>query len=59
MLALLEEEERITKRLLTIISEMPAVGFETSNHYFYNDRNLVEKILQTQLLQEKLANGQY
>jgi hypothetical protein len=57
--ALLDEEEDIAKRLLSLIGEMPAIGFETSNHYFYNDRNLVEKILQTQLLKANLQAGKY
>lgn len=54
ILSILQEEEEIAARLLVLSAEMPAIGFETSNHYFYTDRNLIEKILQTQLLQTLL-----
>ena len=58
ILAILSEEE-ITKRLISFLPQMPAIGFETSNHYFYNERNLAEKILQTQMLKHDLQNGDY
>ena len=54
LLEILGEEETITKRLLSFLDKMPAIGFETSNHYFYNERNLLEKILQTQMLKKEL-----
>jgi hypothetical protein len=50
----LEEEKAITERLLALASQYPTIGFEAANHYFYNDRNLVEKILQTQMLEDEL-----
>lgn len=59
ILEILEEEEDITKRLLTFVEQMPSIGFETSNHYFYNERNLVEKILQTQAMKQDLKNENY
>lgn len=54
LLEILGEEETITKRLLSFLDKMPVIGFETSNHYFYNERNLLEKILQTQMLKKEL-----
>ena len=51
---ILSDEKQITKRLLVLATEFPTIGFEASNHYFYNDRNLVEKILQTEMLEEQL-----
>ena len=51
---ILSDEKQITKRLLVLATEFPTIGFEASNHYFYNDRNLVEKILQTEMLEEEL-----
>ena len=39
------EETEIVKSLLSIIAESSYVGYETSNHYFYNERNLLEKLL--------------
>ena len=59
ILAILSEEEEITKRLISFLPQMPAIGFETSNHYFYNERNLAEKILQTKMLKHDLQNGDY
>ena len=53
-LDVLREEEEITKRLLVLSAHNPTIGFEASNHYYYNERNLIEKILQTQLLEEEL-----
>lgn len=52
---LLSEEKDICERLLNLASQYPAIGFEAANHYFYNDRNLVEKIIQTQMLEEELT----
>lgn len=54
LLQVLSEEKEIAKRLLELASEYATIGFEASNHYFYNDRNLVEKILQTAMLEEEL-----
>ena len=51
---ILNEEKAITERLLVLAAKYPTIGFEASNHYYYNDRNLVEKILQTTMLEEEL-----
>ena len=51
---ILQEEKGLTERLLLLSEKHPAVGFEASNHYFYNDRNLIEKILQTNILKYEL-----
>ena len=40
--AILEEERAITQKLLALSAENP---YEASNHYFYNERNLLEKLL--------------
>lgn len=42
---ILSEAEKLTKRLLGLISRSAFIGYETSNHYFYNERNLMEKLL--------------
>ena len=51
---ILDEERSLTERLLILAAQNPAVGFEASNHYFYNERNLIEKILQTNILKYEL-----
>lgn len=53
---LIAQEREITERLLVLAGENPAIGFEASNHYFYNDRTLTEKILETYALEEELKN---
>ena len=49
---LLREEKECIVRLLAILAERPAVGYETSNHYFYNESNLTEKILNIEKIKE-------
>jgi hypothetical protein len=51
---ILDEERSLTERLLILAAQNHAVGFEASNHYFYNERNLIEKILQTNILKYEL-----
>lgn len=47
---ILEEETAITKTLISLSAQNPYVGYEASNHYFYNERNLLEKLLNLQSL---------
>ncbi len=43
---LLEQEKQNAQNLLQLYYADNKVGFEASNHYFYTDRNLLEKIIQ-------------
>jgi hypothetical protein len=52
---LLEEETANTKHLLEIVYQNAYIGFESSNHYFYTDRNLLEKLLVLHQLKERLS----
>ena len=45
MRELIQEDMAITQELLSLTSQSALVGFEASNHYFYNQRNLIEKII--------------
>ena len=54
LLEILDEEEEICKRLLVLTEREPSIGYEASNHYFYNDRNILEKLLQVDELKEEL-----
>lgn len=38
-------EENSVKELIALKRKSPFIGFETSNHYFYKDRNLIEKLI--------------
>jgi hypothetical protein len=39
------EEKQNAERLLSLMRLDAKIGFETSNHYFYTERNLIEKIV--------------
>jgi hypothetical protein len=43
--SLIEQEKENAKELLDLIYTNACVGFEASNHYYYTDRNIIEKIL--------------
>ena len=53
----LRESLQNAKKLIWLMHRDAKIGFEASNHYFYTDRNLVEKILNVQFLQEKRLYG--
>ena len=45
------------EELLALVRKSTFVGFETSNHYYYNERNLIEKsINMSQILDELKKN---
>lgn len=45
------------EELLSLVRQCSLIGFETSNHYYYNERNLIEKSLNmTQILEELTKN---
>lgn len=43
--AVIERATAATEELLELVCTSSYLGFETSNHYFYNERNLLEKLL--------------
>lgn len=45
------------KRLINIVHQDAKIGFEASNHYFYTDRSLVEKVLNLKALLNALKNA--
>lgn len=45
LLAVIDRAKEGTKELLALVRACTYVGFETSNHYFYNERNLLEKLV--------------
>ena len=52
---LIGQEKKNVKQLLDLVYANACVGFEASNHYFYTDRNLIEKILLLNILYEKMG----
>ena len=48
-----ERTKKNAEELLALVRKCPLIGFETSNHYFYNERNLIEKsVNMAQILEE-------
>jgi len=53
IIAVIEEEIQIAKLLYDIIKKDSRIGYEASNHYYYTDRDLKEKIINCEYLKEK------
>ena len=56
MRAIFKEEREITKQLLELMEKSTLIGFETSNHYFFTERNYIEKLVQLEELEAELDN---
>lgn len=54
LLALFADERETAARLMPLVAKDSRVGFEASNHYFYTQNNLIEKILNLDILSQKL-----
>lgn len=54
LLPLLEEERRTTQALMALRAADSRLGFEASNHYYYGQRELMEKLLNLWDLQARL-----
>ena len=52
ILALIEEETRLVKELYAITQADARIGFEASNHYYYYENSLLEKLLNLETLKE-------
>ena len=42
---IIAQTKESTAKLIELVYRDARVGFEAANHYFYTDRNLIEKIL--------------
>lgn len=56
LVQLIEQEREVTAELLKLTAQSPLIGYETSNHYFYTERDLIEKLLQLDQMQEQLSS---
>lgn len=54
LLEVVGKEQDNARRLLGLLYADSRIGFEASNHYFYTDRNLIEKILLMDDLRENI-----
>ena len=54
LLSTLAQEREIVERGIRLWEASPFVGYEASNHYYYNDRNLIEKLLEVDAITKEL-----
>lgn len=54
MAVCLREEKANGEKLLSLMRSDARIGYEASNHYFYTERNLLEKILRMSEFEKKL-----
>ncbi len=52
ILALIDEETRLVKELYAITQADARIGFEASNHYYYYENSLLEKLLNLKMLKK-------
>lgn len=52
--ALLIKEKELSCELLALLKKSHLIGYETSNHYFYTERNVVEKLINVERLKAEL-----
>ena len=57
LLCVVEQAKAGTEKLLQLVRENACVGFEASNHYYYNERNLLEKLLNLRQLATELTGN--
>ncbi len=55
LLKTLSEEREVAEHNIRLWEASPFVGYEASNHYFYNDRNLIEKLLVVRKIEAELS----
>ena len=54
---ILNEEIEIAKRLLAVVYRDSRIGFEASNHYYYTDNDLKEKVLNCEDLKNRIKSA--
>ena len=50
--SILQKEKALCEQILSLANSSALVGFETSNHYFYTQRNIIEKYLNAERLEK-------
>jgi hypothetical protein len=54
IISILDEEIALAKRLLEVIKRDSRIGFEASNHYYYTENDLKEKVLNCEYLKSRI-----
>lgn len=53
----LDDEYDVVMQMLSLMRRNPLIGYESSNHYFYTQSNLLEKILNLNYLKQQLDSS--
>lgn len=56
LLNIFKEERELCLEILELLPKSTLIGFETSNHYFYTERDIIEKLIQLEGLEKELDN---
>lgn len=56
MRAIIAEERALCEELIELMSQSTMIAYETSNHYFYTERDIIEKLIQLDGLEKELDN---
>ncbi len=56
MRAIIAEERALCEELIELLPQSTLIGFETANHYFYTERDVIEKLIQLDGLESELDN---
>ena len=56
MLAIIAEERALCLELLELVPQSTLACYETANHYFYTERDIIEKLIQLDGLEAELDN---
>lgn len=56
IITVIDEEIKIAKVLYEIVKKDSRIGYEASNHYYYIDRDLQEKIINCEYLKDRFLN---
>ncbi len=54
--SIIAEEKALCHELIKLVPQSTMIGFEGSNHYFYTERDIIEKIIQLDGLEKELDN---
>ena len=57
-LEILDSEIALAEQELALVREDSAIGFESTNQYWFTPQDLVEKIAQCRLMKFQVVNGQ-
>ena len=56
MRAVIAEERALCEELIELLPQSTMIAYETSNHYFYTERDIIEKLVQLDGLEKELDN---